>query len=51
MKTTFNHHSAIKRNEEQAAQGLPMNGISPDLLAGIQGGQGAQEQQNTVTEE
>lgn len=33
---------AIKRNEEQAAQGLPMNGISPDLLAGIQGGQGAQ---------
>ena len=33
---------AIKRNEEQAAQGLPMNGISPDLLAGIQGGQRAQ---------
>ena len=33
---------AIKRNEEQAAQGLPMNGISPDLLAGMQDGQGAQ---------
>lgn len=33
---------AIKRKEEQAAQGAPMNGISPELLAGLQ--QAGQEQ-------
>ncbi len=43
---------AIKRNEEQAAQGAPMNGISPELLAGLQqAGQGQPPVQGAVAEE
>ena len=41
---------AIKRNEEQAAQGVPLSGISPDLLAQMQQQNLQQNGEHTVNE-